>query len=232
MRLMRLIFAGVFVGLGLACSGGTDEDDDDDDEEEESEVSNACANYLECLAAIDPTTLESVEATYGEGGTCWDDPTTAEQCTEACRTGLDAAGEIYPDEPACEGGGSGTVEIEGAWSFEQVSSEGECVDSGYGVQIWVMNLDIYAAGGYYEADGSIEFDVGSNTFETPVTFIECTLSGDTFNCPEVYAGEYDTYWQFGAIYADSGLDAVLYAGLGDGEGTMFCEDLIQLRGEQ
>jgi peroxiredoxin len=67
-----------------------------------------CPDFIECTAATGSPTA-TLETTYGEEGLCWDESTDEQAlCRAACSDGLYALGLIYPDEPACQGSGSGS----------------------------------------------------------------------------------------------------------------------------
>ncbi|PCC69304.1 hypothetical protein SAMN02745121_08767 [Nannocystis exedens] len=62
----------------------------------------SCERYLNCIAATDPAALPAAQMGFGPDAPCWQgSPETAEQCLNACQTGLKSAHMVYPDEPAC-----------------------------------------------------------------------------------------------------------------------------------
>lgn len=70
------------------------------------DVSAACTAYFTCVEAVGADAgvdLATVEDTYGADGTCWANETTANDCTLACQSALDAMVQVYPEEPACGG---------------------------------------------------------------------------------------------------------------------------------
>jgi hypothetical protein len=44
-----------------------------------------CEQFLACAEAAAPMTTVSSRQTYGPGGTCWQNASDAEACTEICR---------------------------------------------------------------------------------------------------------------------------------------------------
>lgn len=61
-----------------------------------------CERYLGCLAQTTPELLPAAQAAWGAEGSCWLLPMAEiQQCLDGCQTALDAAHELYPDEPAC-----------------------------------------------------------------------------------------------------------------------------------
>lgn len=117
---MRFFAALLVGGMILACAGGKGKEEE---EENPSELppdgidqAEVCADYLNCLAAVDPNTLASVQGTYGTEGSCWSDETAAAQCAEACETGLAQMEDAYPDEPVCDDGSVTLAsDLEGTW---------------------------------------------------------------------------------------------------------------------
>ncbi len=82
-------------------------------------MSDACMQWLGCLGAKDPATLQGLGGTYLPGGSCWVDETSAAACEATCTDGLADALAAHPEEPAC--GGERPVEdwdwpfAEGGW---------------------------------------------------------------------------------------------------------------------
>jgi hypothetical protein len=229
MRLFAVVFVG---GMILACAAGKDADQDSSPAVTDDRVDQAsvCADYLDCLASVDPGTLASVQSTYGTDGTCWTDETTAEQCAEACETGLTQMDDEFPDEPDCDDGEvTEASELEGRWNFESADSDGGC--DGFVLVFESMGLEISADGSTdFTADGQAEVGIVGNWYDFDLAF-ECSLSGDDFSCDE-YVSDFDTYWTFEGVYGETGIDATLELGLGDGEGGMQCTEVFTLDGEE
>ncbi|MCX4247223.1 hypothetical protein [Paraliomyxa miuraensis] len=61
----------------------------------------ACADYLACLAGVEPERLPEAEAEYGPAGSCWSDSATAAACDAMCIDELEARC------PVETGGGTG-----------------------------------------------------------------------------------------------------------------------------
>lgn len=227
MRLFAVVIVG---GMILACAGGTDEDSSPVLPDKRVDQASACADYLDCLASVDPGTLASVQSTYGTDGTCWTDETTAEQCAEACETGLTQMDDEFPDEPDCDDGAvTEASELEGRWNFESSGSDGGC--DGFVLDFDSMGLDISADGSTdFAADGIAEVGIVGNWYDFDLQF-ECSLSGDDFSCGE-YVSDYDTHWTFEGVYLGTSIGATLEMGLGDGEGGMQCAEVFTLDGEE
>lgn len=69
-----------------------------------------CDQYVECIGAVSPETLDEAEMAYGPGGTCWQStPELAQSCIDACAAGLETFALVYPDEPKCGGTPSSTT---------------------------------------------------------------------------------------------------------------------------
>jgi hypothetical protein len=67
----------------------------------------SCVSYLSCAAALTPSQVATLDATYGPGGTCWTSTTTASACDSACTMALSAL-RMTPNLPAaCNGNGNG-----------------------------------------------------------------------------------------------------------------------------
>ncbi|WP_272088268.1 hypothetical protein [Nannocystis bainbridge] len=83
-----------------------------------------CEQYLACVAVVSPDALPTAESTFGPMGTCWDSsPEVLQGCLDSCASGLSTFGMVYPDEPACGGGGGTTGEPTGTTTESGVSTE-------------------------------------------------------------------------------------------------------------
>lgn len=180
MMTARKLLAAVFVPLLLACGGLGNKDDEVEDTAggDGLPVTQACQDYLDCVAAVDAATLGTLLTSYGEGGTCWTTgQDAADVCDQACQTGLDQLHDQNPTEAAC-----GDVEIctviEGEWEvvitrtggdcefpWEQLDSPGEltCTD---------------ASAGTFEAEFYTLFP----------TVFDCAAVGSDFTCETEYQG--------------------------------------------
>lgn len=88
--------------LCLACAGGKDKDTTTD--EGGLDQSAACSDYLDCAAAVDPTTFAALGSTYGPDGDCWSQGEAfADACTSACEAAITALAAAYPDAAECAG---------------------------------------------------------------------------------------------------------------------------------
>lgn len=68
-----------------------------------------CAAYIACQRAIDQdqgtSSADSLEAAYGETGTCWSSTAEyAQNCTNACVDALDSRAASYPEIDECQPG--------------------------------------------------------------------------------------------------------------------------------
>jgi hypothetical protein len=230
MRVFAVVFTG---GMILACAGGRDKDENQDSSpglpEDNVDQAAICADYLNCLAAVDPSALASVQSTYGTNGTCWTDEATAEQCAEACKTGLAQMDDEYPEEPKCDDGEvTEASELEGQWTFEAASSDGGCDD--FILDFNSMDLEISANGSKdFTANGQAEVGIFGNPYDFNLEF-DCSLSEDDFSCDE-YVGKLDSHWNLEGVYRETGIEATLELGLGDAEGGIQCTEVITLNGE-
>lgn len=70
-----------------------------------------CDDYLACIGAVSPDKLDAAEMAYGPGSQCWQSgPELMQGCLDACAAGLSALGQVYPDEPKCQGAGGTTTD--------------------------------------------------------------------------------------------------------------------------
>ncbi|GEM_PF-2428752 len=80
----------ILLSMALACSGETD--------------LGECPTYIACAEATGTPTA-TLEATYGEEGLCWEESDEEQTlCRAACSDGMFGLAQLYPDEPACQGG--------------------------------------------------------------------------------------------------------------------------------
>ena len=231
MRVLAVVFTG---GMILACAGGRDKDEIQDSTpglpEDKVDQASICADYLNCLAAVDPAALASVQSTYGTDGTCWTDETTAEQCAEACKTGLSQMDDEHPEEPKCDDGEvTEASELEGRWRFVTTRSDGGCDD--FALDFDGMDLEISASGSKdFTASGQAEMGIFGNPYDFNLE-LDCALSEDDFSCDE-YVAKLDTHWTFEGVYQEASIDATLELGLGDGGGGIQCTEVFTLDGEE
>ena len=206
----------VFLAIAsLACAAGKDKNTDPNDEQ--GTQSEACADYLDCAAEVDPSTFATLGSTYGPDGDCWSQGDAyADACTSACEAALDAMHAAYPDAEVCGGGGGPTSCPLDAGDHELILHEPDTGTCGFGGDIpgdaevtcddpssstftlhWV---DIYGE----EADLDCTFSGTSFTCEGILdvgTDADLTLDGDasggsaagryTLDIPELCAGEGD-----------------------------------------
>jgi hypothetical protein len=225
---MRFLLAATTVALLLGCAGilgdtgaGTGSTQDE-----------TCAQYLDCLAEVDPTTLASVQSTYGESGSCWTSEATSAQCATACETALDQELSLYPHEEACGGDGSTTAnDIDGDWSFEADDTEGDCADQGLDLTLATDILTFSAeADDAFSVSGSATLGTPDQAFDFSLSF-DCAYEDDAFTCDE-FSGDYDTAWTFFGDYDGEGLDATMEIGIGDGSGSVVCTAEVPLTGSR
>ncbi|MCB9764372.1 MAG: hypothetical protein H6739_31655 [Alphaproteobacteria bacterium] len=125
MSVRRITLAGV-AALLLACAGLRDKDAVDSGP---LPVTEACADYVDCAAAVEPATLGTLLESYGEGGTCWTSGAdVAETCDGACVVGLEQLAELYPLEEACVGELPVCEEVEGDWEITLHREQTDCDD--------------------------------------------------------------------------------------------------------
>ncbi len=219
---------GSIVGFILACTGGA-KDEGGGLLGEDISQDEACAAYLDCLAAVDPGSLAAVQSTYGADGTCWADASSAATCADACVTGLEQMDEAFPAEAACDDGGPATAgDLEGAWQFTPVDQDDGCEE--YGLVLHALDLQIAADGdSAFTGQGDAELEVVGNIYNLDVD-LECTLSGDDFSCDRSLT-DYDTYWTFSGSLAGGGIDATMEVLIGDGAGDEVCTEVVGMEGE-
>jgi hypothetical protein len=63
--------------LGVAACGGLSQ-------------APECAKFLSCTSAVSPMSQRVEQPTYGPGGTCWQNPSDAEACTDICKKAVEA----------------------------------------------------------------------------------------------------------------------------------------------
>lgn len=72
-----------------------------------------CDQYIECIGAVSPESLDEAEMAYGPGGSCWQStPELAQSCLDACTAGLQTFALVYPDEPKCGGTPGSTTTVD------------------------------------------------------------------------------------------------------------------------
>src|SRR5262249_12522115 len=67
----------------------------------------ACIDYLACIAVANPSQLATAVMTYGPSGSCWGAPSTARACDTACAGLLNAERSVPNPPAACVDGGGG-----------------------------------------------------------------------------------------------------------------------------
>lgn len=62
-----------------------------------------CERFLDCTLATTPSAVGPLLEAYGPEGSCWDTDSldAVALCTDACRAGREANGELFPDIKAC-----------------------------------------------------------------------------------------------------------------------------------
>lgn len=231
MRALAVVFTGAMI---LACAGGRDKEENQDSSpvlpEDRVDQASVCADYLNCLAAVDPAALASVQSTYGSDGTCWTDETTAEQCAEACKTGLKQMDDEHPEEPKCDDGDvTEASDLEGRWIFEATRADGGC--DAFILDFDGMDLEISPDGSKdFTATGQAAVAISGTWYDFNVEF-DCSLSEDDFSCDE-YVGKFDSHWSFEGVYQGAGIGATLELGLGDAKGGVQCTEVLTLKGEE
>jgi hypothetical protein len=144
----------------------------------------ACSQYLSCAAAINPSQVATLIATYGPAGTCWLSPSTASACDSACMMALTQLRNA-PNLPAvCNGsGGSGGSGGGGSGG----SGGGGSGGSGGGGPMLDMAMKIYQPATVAQmrktGPGSYELDNVITIARTPSTvaprlFFQDHLGGD------------------------------------------------------
>jgi hypothetical protein len=226
---MRLFTVAVVVGLILGCAGAKKDGGGSLLGDDSIEQDAACADYLDCLAAVDPSTLASVQATYGTDGTCWADEATAGTCVTACGTGLSQMHDDFPEEAACDDGSPlNAGDLEGDWTFETVGSDGGC--SEYDLAITTTELQVTADGNdAFTADGHVVIELNSGGGSSFDVSFDCALAGEAFDCPEA-DGDLDSYWAFSGQASASAINGTLSASFGDGSGSRLCTENAELEG--
>lgn len=202
----------------------------------------ACAMYLDCLTATDPTTVGLALETYGEDGSCWETETSADACAAACAEAVTAAHQLYPDEAACDDGSElNTLTLLGAsaeWRFTLENLDPDCP-----YEIGVLDLD-----GSLQGSDSAAFTLAAEVhlyslYGGEVDHDEdftCAVDLADFSCDPAVVEEVDTtdhhYEQivelsgtFGSTYETA--DLVAYARF-EVDGELDCEATSTFSGEK
>lgn len=67
------------------------------------EVPEVCRLFVACMQEFDAAEGAKAEATYGEGGSCWDGDEVAQaKCLEVCDTQLRTYGAAFPELMSCD----------------------------------------------------------------------------------------------------------------------------------
>lgn len=180
---------GLVALTSLACAIGKKDGGGGDGTDQDP----ACALYLECLTATAPDEVGAALEAYGEDGSCWESPSSAEACARACAEAVSAAHRAFPDEPACDDGSDvGTLALLGAsadWSFSLEDLDENCPYSS-----GVLDVDGTLRGG----------DTAAFTFAAELVYvdllgdelawegdIDCTLDTLDFACDPTVVDEID-----------------------------------------
>ncbi len=93
MDVRRVVFGGLLLSSVLPACG---------DKSQETDLGE-CLDYIACAEATGEPTA-TIEAIYGEDGTCWNDEEDAQTvCRAYCTDAIEILAEAYPSEPACGG---------------------------------------------------------------------------------------------------------------------------------
>jgi hypothetical protein len=98
----------------------------------------ACDDYINCVTAASPATLDDVLAAYGPMGSCFQS-LPLDQCLQACFSGMQMLGAAYPNVPACggtPGTGGGGVGGNGAGGFPGNGNCASCSDYVFGPAVF------------------------------------------------------------------------------------------------
>lgn len=197
-------------------------DEDDEGDGVSIEQAEDCADYLDCLEAVDEDEYDDVKGEYGPDGSCWDNEADAEDCEDACFDALKDLEDEYPFEEACGGGGDPS-DFEGPWWFTS-DTVGDC--QGEELMLPEAYLEFSFDGSSFSADGAIVLTL-LTTYEFELS-LDCEVDGGAFACAE-FEGEYGTLWTFEGVFGDP-LETTMRAVILDAEGAPACEITAELEG--
>lgn len=127
---MRVLLLSVLLVSGCSGSGRPGDDPKDTGKPPgtyEPPQAEICAQWLECVAAIDPDRVADEEARYGKEGDCWTDTSSASVCAGECKSSLEEAFFENPLVEVCDTGKRYPLdEILSSgenWVIESVTSE-------------------------------------------------------------------------------------------------------------
>lgn len=228
------VVSGFLLVFGLGCAIGKDKDG------KGLAQDPACADYLDCVTATEPSTVGALLETYGEDGTCWESQSAADACADACVAALSAAHQVDPDEPACDDGSElNSLALLGAgaaWSFDMDDHEMDCDFS-----VGLLDIDGAINGSdsaAFEFDAELEaYSLFEGRVQVPTT-LTCTLDGQDFTCDasvfeevdldgDVYENVLELSGTFGSTYESADLVAFVYM---NHVGERICEATTTLSG--
>lgn len=188
----RGALSALTVAAILACGGGGGSKDAGPEEVAQSE---ACAQYVSCVSAVEPSTLGAVTAAYGLSGDCWESAATAHECTEACEAALSALHRAYPEAPECDDGSavpsSTWLGEAGQWRFD-VTDTPEYCDGDHAQTPLRAILTFYGGDDpTFVIEGSVTFiarGYAGDSLTCDVTAVTCSLDGHDFACDPFSAG--------------------------------------------
>lgn len=143
---MRLLLPITLLLTACSASDGPDDghDTEDPSDNHQHKQAESCAQWLECVEAVDPSRLSSERAAYGEDADCWTDSDRASTCARECREALEETFLEHPLVEACDTGQrfppEDILQTGAAWVLESTTSD---------------SCDDYLPSRLYRADGTL-----------------------------------------------------------------------------
>jgi hypothetical protein len=145
--MLRLALLLLISGCGLP----SEEESAPQEEAEQIEMTEECADYLDCMAVILPSSMGGLLESYGSEGECWVSESNKTYCEEACLLGLEEMLELYPMEESCGGGVANMFDLDvvHVTTISQIDTH-LVVRNDYSASI--KELVVFDENDYYEID--------------------------------------------------------------------------------
>ena len=184
---MRATVPLAFTALScLACFGSATDKPADDGTGDGVVQSDVCADYLSCVADVDPGSFAALTGTYGPDGDCWaGDQSFADDCTAVCLSTVTDLADANRSSDACKAYAPPAAPLaDGEWTLvlEIPKKKDGCgLADATGTTEWVLGGDVLSTG------------AGTFTWSGDNGWIylnfDCTYDGADFTCDESTDGE-------------------------------------------
>jgi hypothetical protein len=140
--LKYLLMLPLFTGAIAGCDADPIEGSPDaaGDNEQCWDVPAKCLQWVECTGALNPEAQQTLEAKYGESGSCWCGTTEAQaqECYHTCAEQLAHVIEQNPTEPLCHGRACPLEQLDPKQPYGPVI-DGACPNYGNSPQLPMKN---------------------------------------------------------------------------------------------